>query len=88
MRAREEGKKVGLLRPVTLCPFPDQKLAELADAGKSFLVVELNTGQMVEDVRMAVGRRPSVHFYGRPNGAGSLPTPDEIYHEIMESYPA
>ncbi|MFO8056946.1 MAG: 3-methyl-2-oxobutanoate dehydrogenase subunit VorB [bacterium] len=88
MRAREEGKKVGLLRPITLCPFPEDKLAELADAGKSFLVVELNTGQMVDDVRMAVGRRPEVHFYGRPNGAGSLPTPDEIYNEIMESYPA
>lgn len=86
-RAREEGKKVGLLRPITLCPFPEERIAELADAGKTFLVVELNTGQMVEDVRMAAGRRAPIHFYGRPNGAGSLPTPDDIFHEIMEAYP-
>lgn len=85
--AREQGKKVGLLRPITLYPFPEKVLADLADAGKSFLVVELNTGQMVEDVRMSAGRRAKITFYGRPNGAGSLPTPDEIRHEILEAYP-
>lgn len=87
-RARDEGKKVGLLRPITLYPFPEKRIADLADAGKSFLVVELSTGQMIEDVRMSAGRRAPIHFYGRPNGAGSLPTPDDIYHEIMEAYPA
>jgi len=87
-RAREDGKKVGLLRPVTLYPFPEEKVAELADAGKSFLVVELSTGQLVDDVRIGAGRRAEIHFYGRPNGAGSLPTPDEIHNEIMEAYPA
>jgi len=87
-RARDEGKKVGLLRPITLFPFPEKRIAELADAGKSFLVVELSTGQMIEDVRMNAGRLAPIHFYGRPNGAGSLPTPDDIYHEIMEAYPA
>jgi 2-oxoglutarate ferredoxin oxidoreductase subunit alpha len=87
-QAREQGKKAGLLRPISLFPFPEKRMAELADAGKSFLVVELSTGQMVEDVRMSAGRRAPIHFYGRPNGAGSLPTPDDIYHEIMEAYPA
>lgn len=86
-RARAEGKKVGLLRPITICPFPEDQVAALADAGKTLLVVELNTGQMLDDVRMAAGRRAPVHFYGRPNGAGSLPTPDEIFHEIVEAYP-
>ncbi|HUT52737.1 MAG TPA: 3-methyl-2-oxobutanoate dehydrogenase subunit VorB [bacterium] len=86
-RARGEGKKVGLFRPITICPFPEDRIAGLADAGKSFLVVELNTGQMLDDVRMSAGRRAPIHFYGRPNGAGSLPTPDDILHEIMEAYP-
>ena len=86
-QAREQGKKAGLLRPISLFPFPEKRMGELADAGKSFLVVELNTGQMVEDVRMSAGRRAPIHFYGRPNGAGSLPTPDDIFHEIMEAYP-
>jgi len=87
-RAREEGKKVGLYRPITICPFPEQGLAKLADEGKTFLVVELNTGQMIDDVRMSVGRRAPIHFYGRPNGAGSLPTADDVHHEIVEAYPS
>ena len=87
MAAREQGLKVGLLRPITLYPFPEKELAELADRGKSFLVTELNVGQMVEDVRMSVGRRAEVHFYGRPPGAGSLPSPEDILHEIRETYP-
>lgn len=87
VQARDEGKKVGLLRPISLCPFPEDKIAELADAGKSFLVVELNTGQMLYDVKMSAGRIAPMHFYGRPNGAGSLPTPDDIHHEIVEAYP-
>ncbi len=86
-RARSEGKKVGLLRPITICPFPEDAIAELADAGKTFLVTELSTGQLLEDVRMSAGRKAKINFYGRPNGAGSLPTPDDIYHEIMEAYP-
>lgn len=87
MQARERGRKAGLLRPITLCPFPEERLSELADQGKSFLVVELNTGQMLEEVRMAAGRRARISFYGRPNGAGSLPTSDDILHEIMEAFP-
>jgi 2-oxoglutarate ferredoxin oxidoreductase subunit alpha len=87
MVARAEGLKVGLLRPISLYPFPEKALADLADRGKHFLVTELNTGQMVEDVRMSVGRRATVHFYGRPPGAGSLPSPEDILHEIRETYP-
>jgi len=87
MEAREQGLKVGLLRPISLYPFPEQALADLADQGKTFLVTELNTGQMVEDVRMAVGRQATIHFYGRPPGAGSLPSPEDILHEIRETYP-
>ncbi len=67
-QARAEGLKVGLLRPVTLWPFPTRAIAELCATAKAFLAVELSTGQMVEDVRLAVeGRRP-VHFYGRCGG--------------------
>jgi 2-oxoglutarate ferredoxin oxidoreductase subunit alpha len=80
--------KVGLLRPITLYPYPEKELADLADQGKTFLVTELNVGQMVEDVRMAAGRRAEVHFYGRPPGAGSLPSPEDILHEIRRTYPA
>jgi 2-oxoglutarate ferredoxin oxidoreductase subunit alpha len=88
MEAREQGLKVGLLRPITLYPYPEKELADLADQGKTFLVTELNVGQMVEDVRMAAGRRAEVHFYGRPPGAGSLPSPEDILHEIRRTYPA
>jgi pyruvate/2-oxoacid:ferredoxin oxidoreductase alpha subunit len=67
-QARAQGMKVGLLRPITLWPFPTQAIADLADRAKCFLAIELSTGQMVEDVRLAVeGRRP-VHFYGRCGG--------------------
>jgi pyruvate/2-oxoacid:ferredoxin oxidoreductase alpha subunit len=67
-QARAEGLKVGLLRPITLWPFPTRAIAELCATASSFLAVELSTGQMVEDVRLAVeGRRP-VHFYGRCGG--------------------
>ncbi len=66
--ARARGLKVGLLRPITLWPFPSARLAELAGHAKAFLSVELSTGQMVEDVRLAVNGRRPVHFYGRCGG--------------------
>ncbi len=79
--AREEGLPVGLLRPITLWPFPAKPLAELAggDAAR-FLAVELSAGQMVEDVRLAVAGRAPVEFYGRMGGA--VPTPREILEVI------
>ncbi len=61
--------KVGLMRPVTLWPFPTTRISELAAAGKRFLVVEMSAGQMVEDVRLAVEGRAEVGFYGRMGGA-------------------
>lgn len=82
--ARAEGIKVGLMRPVTLFPFPKKAYAELSSRCKNWLVIELSTGQMVDDVRLAVQRDAEVHFYGRPPGAGSLPTPEELFEQIKK----
>lgn len=79
-KAREQGIRVGLLRPVTLWPFPNQILTQLAKQASGFLVVEMNAGQMVHDVREAVGNIIPLRFYGRMGG--KLPMPDEIVHEI------
>ncbi|RMF50621.1 MAG: 3-methyl-2-oxobutanoate dehydrogenase subunit VorB [Anaerolineae bacterium] len=78
--ARARGIRVGLLRPVTLRPFPTKQIAELANTAQSFLVVEMNGGQMLEDVRLAVGGKAPVDFYGRMGGV--VPLPDEIEQEI------
>ena len=82
--AREEGMRVGLFRPITLFPFPDEALYDLSQRVKLFLTVELNTGQMVEDVRLSVTRDTQVHFYGRP--PGSLPSPEDVLEEIKKYY--
>ena len=84
--AREEGLKVGLFRPVTLFPFPEKAIAEAAGRAKRVLVIELNTGQMVEDVRLSVGGGATVSFYGRPPGAASLPSPEELFEVIKKQY--
>ncbi|HBU69460.1 MAG TPA: 3-methyl-2-oxobutanoate dehydrogenase subunit beta [Elusimicrobia bacterium] len=69
MRAlRAAGKKIGVARPVTLWPFPQKTISELAKPGRKFLVAEMNMGQMVEDVRLAVNGKCPVEFYGRPGG--------------------
>ena len=68
-QARKEGIKAGLIRPITLWPFPSEAIAELAVPGKNFLVVEMNLGQMIEDVQIAVCGRSYVDFVGRPGGA-------------------
>nr|WP_284694622.1 3-methyl-2-oxobutanoate dehydrogenase subunit VorB [Geomonas sp. Red32] len=83
--AREEGLKVGLFRPITLFPFPEKALAEAGIRAGRVLVVELNCGQMVEDVRLAVNGKAEVGFYGRPPGAGSLPSPEELLDVIRKS---
>lgn len=80
-RLRREGKRVGLFRPITLFPFPEREISALAGSGKRFLTVELNTGQMVEDVRLSVNGRSEVYFYGRPGGA--IMTPEEIVEESL-----
>jgi len=74
--AREKGIKVGILRPITLWPFPKKPLAELAGKIKGILTVEMNLGQMVEDVRLAVNCSVKVEQYGRVGGI--IPTPDEV----------
>jgi 2-oxoisovalerate ferredoxin oxidoreductase alpha subunit len=74
--ARAEGLRVGLLRPITLYPFPTEAIRALTATASAFLTVELSTGQMVEDVRLAVeGRRP-VEFYGRTGG--NVPPADDV----------
>jgi 2-oxoisovalerate ferredoxin oxidoreductase alpha subunit len=80
--ARDGGMKVGLLRPITLWPFPKVKLAELADHVQSFLVVELSTGQMVDDVRLAVNGKKPVGHYGRTGG--NTPTAIELVDQIRK----
>ena len=82
--ARKEGMKVGLLRPITLFPFPTEVISNLADQVDNFLVVEMNAGQMVEDVRLAVNGKVNVDFYGRMGGM--IPQPDEIINKIKEIY--
>ncbi len=67
--ARAEGIKAGLIRPITLFPFPEKIISSIAERMERFLVVEMNLGQMVEDVRLAVNGKASVSFYGRPGGA-------------------
>ncbi len=79
---RAEGMKVGLLRPITLFPFPKGKIAELASGVDSFLVVELSNGQMVDDVRLAVNGARPVHFYNRMGGM--VPTTEEIVEQVKK----
>ncbi len=78
--AREQGLKVGLLRPITLWPFPTEVIARLADSASAFLAVELSTGQMVEDVQLAVNGKVPVHFYGRCGGV--VPGSEELLDEF------
>ncbi len=78
--AREQGIKLGLLRPITLWPFPKKALAAYADKVKAMLSVELNAGQMVEDVRLAVNGKVPVEHYGRLGGI--VYTPDEIVEAV------
>ncbi len=80
--ARKEGIKAGLLRPITLYPFPTQKIQELSNRIKGFISIEMNAGQMVEDVRLAVNGKVPVEFYGRMGGV--VPSPDEVLIALKE----
>ena len=80
--AREEGIKVGLFRPITLWPFPSKALAERAKGTKGILVVELNSGQMIEDVMLAVKCSERVEHFGRLGGI--VPDPDEVIAALKE----
>ncbi len=79
-KLRQEGHKIGLLRPITLFPFPEAPIQALAGGDRRFITVELNSGQMVEDVRLAVNGKSEVLFYGRPGGA--IITPEELYEKL------
>lgn len=79
---RREGVFAGLFRPKTLFPFPEKQLAEIAPRLERILVVELNAGQMVEDVKLSVNGLVGVDFYGR-SGGGIL-TPEEVYEAVMK----
>ena len=80
--AREEGIKVGMLRPITLWPFPSKEIAEEAKGKKGVLVVEINAGQMVEDVRLAVSGALPVEHFGRLGGI--VPEPEEIVDALKK----
>jgi 2-oxoglutarate ferredoxin oxidoreductase subunit alpha len=82
--ARGEGIKLGLIRPITLYPFPTDVIAKLAEYVKGFMAVELSAGQMVEDVKLAVGKKVNVEFYGRMGGM--IPTPVEILDVFREKF--
>lgn len=79
---KEDGIKIGLLRPITLWPFPMKVLDQIADKVENILVVEMNIGQMVEDVKLAVEGKSIVHFYGRPSGG--IPTTEEIFEQVKK----
>ncbi len=79
---RSEGVAVGLLRPITLFPFPKKVLQDLASTAKFFFVVEMSNGQMIDDVRLAIAGNKPVHFYGRLGG--NVPSVKEIHDELMK----
>lgn len=83
--ARSRGIKVGLIRPVTLWPFPYDVISKRAARCKGILCVELNAGQMIEDVRLAVGKDIPVKHFGRMGGI--VPDPDEILNGFLKAYP-
>jgi 2-oxoglutarate/2-oxoacid ferredoxin oxidoreductase subunit alpha len=82
--AREKGIKVGVFRPITLFPFPYNEIADLSEKVKGMFVVEMNAGQMVEDVRLAVNGKIPVEFYGRMGGI--VPTPEEVLNKLEEKF--
>jgi 2-oxoglutarate ferredoxin oxidoreductase subunit alpha len=81
-RARQQGIKVGWIRPITLWPFPTEQISRAAEDLKVFLTVEMSCGQMVEDVKLAVAGKAPVLFYGRPGGG--VPSIDEILEKIRQ----
>lgn len=82
--AREEGMKVGLFRPITLWPFPEKELAAMAEGKKGILVVEINAGQMIEDVRLTINGGKRVEHFGRLGGV--VPEPVEIINALKEKF--
>jgi len=82
--ARKEGIKVGMIRPVTLWPFPNKAIEAASRTAESFLCVELSTGQMIDDVRLALAGSRPVSFFGHTGGI--IPTPSEVLEAIKKAY--
>jgi 2-oxoglutarate ferredoxin oxidoreductase subunit alpha len=83
-RARSQGLRVGMFRPITLWPFPSAELSSIASRVRAFVVVELSAGQMVEDVRLAIEGRTPVFFHGRTGGM--VPTPGEVVDAVRAAW--
>ncbi len=83
-RLRQGGLKIGLLRPITLWPFPTKALQEMVKTVGDFFVFEMSAGQMIEDVKLALEGKGRVHFYGRPGGV--IPMPIELARIISRHY--
>lgn len=80
--AREQGIKAGLIRPITLWPFPKQAMRDAAEHAKAFLCVEMSMGQMIDDVKLAIDCSRPVEFFGRTGGI--IPTPAEVLENIKK----
>ena len=83
--ARSQGIKIGLIRPITLWPFPHKEIKRLSEKAKGILTVELNAGQMIEDVKLAVECKIPVHHFGRMGGI--VPNPGEVMNAFNEHFP-
>ncbi len=80
-KCRRLGLRTGLLRPITLYPFPNAAFAQVVDRARAFLVVEMSMGQMLDDVKIAVAGRRPIAFYGRTGGV--VPTPEEVVKQVQ-----
>jgi 2-oxoglutarate ferredoxin oxidoreductase subunit alpha len=83
-KLEKEGYKVGLIRPISLYPYPYEEFDKIKDDCKGILTVEMNTGQMIDDVKIAVKGRIPTYFYGR--SGGMIPTPEAIVNKVKEIY--
>lgn len=81
-KLEDEGYNVGLLRPITLWPYPEKEFDKIGKNCKGVLTVEMNTGQMIEDVRLSLNGRMPTYFYGRTGGM--IPSPEEIVNEVKK----
>lgn len=83
-RLRQEGLKVGIIRPITLWPFPAKIIQETAKTIQDFFVFEMSAGQLIEDVKLSLEGKGHIHFYGRPGGV--IPTPVDLFRIISRHY--
>jgi 2-oxoglutarate ferredoxin oxidoreductase subunit alpha len=84
LRREDENLKIGMIRPITVWPFPAKAIRDIADKINDFFVFEMSTGQMLEDIRLSLEGSGTIHFYGRPGGV--VPTPAELARSIARHY--